>query len=453
MADNVGITPGSGATAAADDIGGVLHQRVKLTLGADGVSDGDVSSSNPIPAQLTTVTSDNPLPVRMDQGPGALVTENGALRVDPTQVNEQAQEVLNATGVHSLGDEPLQMVGLHPSFPLPIDTATPMPIAGRDPVGAVRTLRTDSNGRLQVDADEASNVLTFNYSDTKSASGINIDRIVLNWATDGFQSVVIQAFSAGNGSPQCALEISLDGLNWTTAGITGVRVLDGVLASAIWNNAATGLMLVFAASARYMRLRCTASNAGTIGAWSGTVLLRRQPVSISIPATAAINLSQISAVAVAPATAQLGVNAFGPTAPNSAHSTNNPVQISGSDGTSVRRILTDTSGNTRVVGPLAAGSSLIPQVNAAFAPALMGIADLEGRVQRATGDVRGRQAVTLPDATTTSEAGVIDALNDVVRELKLLNARIADLPYWLGVGAAMPDDASTFRDDPYLFNQ
>jgi hypothetical protein len=49
MADNVGITPGSGATAAADDIGGVLHQRVKLTLGADGVSDGDVSSSNPMP--------------------------------------------------------------------------------------------------------------------------------------------------------------------------------------------------------------------------------------------------------------------------------------------------------------------------------------------------------------------------------------------------------------------
>lgn len=49
MADNVGYTPGSGATVAADDVGGVLHQRVKLTLGADGVSNGDVSASNPIP--------------------------------------------------------------------------------------------------------------------------------------------------------------------------------------------------------------------------------------------------------------------------------------------------------------------------------------------------------------------------------------------------------------------
>ena len=51
MADNVAITPGSGATAAADDIGGVLFQRVKLVQGADGVNDGDVAASNPLPTQ------------------------------------------------------------------------------------------------------------------------------------------------------------------------------------------------------------------------------------------------------------------------------------------------------------------------------------------------------------------------------------------------------------------
>lgn len=49
MADNVGITPGTGATAAADDIGGVLFQRVKLVQGADGVNGGDVAASNPLP--------------------------------------------------------------------------------------------------------------------------------------------------------------------------------------------------------------------------------------------------------------------------------------------------------------------------------------------------------------------------------------------------------------------
>jgi hypothetical protein len=52
MADNVGYTPGSGATVAADEIGGVLHQRVKLGIGDDGVA-VDVSESNPMPVALT----------------------------------------------------------------------------------------------------------------------------------------------------------------------------------------------------------------------------------------------------------------------------------------------------------------------------------------------------------------------------------------------------------------
>jgi len=52
MADNVGYTPGSGATVAADEIGGVLHQRVKLGIGDDGVA-VDVSTANPMPVTLT----------------------------------------------------------------------------------------------------------------------------------------------------------------------------------------------------------------------------------------------------------------------------------------------------------------------------------------------------------------------------------------------------------------
>jgi len=51
MPDNVGYTPGTGATIAADDIGGNLFQRVKLIHGADGINDGDVSSANGLPVQ------------------------------------------------------------------------------------------------------------------------------------------------------------------------------------------------------------------------------------------------------------------------------------------------------------------------------------------------------------------------------------------------------------------
>jgi hypothetical protein len=48
MADNVGYTPGSGAVVAADDISGVLYQRVKPVVGVDGVA-VDVSSTDPMP--------------------------------------------------------------------------------------------------------------------------------------------------------------------------------------------------------------------------------------------------------------------------------------------------------------------------------------------------------------------------------------------------------------------
>jgi hypothetical protein len=48
MADNVGYTPGTGATIAADDVGGTLYQRVKIAHGDDGTAT-DASVTNPLP--------------------------------------------------------------------------------------------------------------------------------------------------------------------------------------------------------------------------------------------------------------------------------------------------------------------------------------------------------------------------------------------------------------------
>ena len=58
MADNVAITPGSGATVAADDISSVLYQRVKISHGADG-SATDTSTASPLPTRgvFTTLTA------------------------------------------------------------------------------------------------------------------------------------------------------------------------------------------------------------------------------------------------------------------------------------------------------------------------------------------------------------------------------------------------------------
>lgn len=52
MADNVPYVEDATVSIAADEIGGVKYQRVKLTLGIDGVNDGDVSSTNPVPVSL-----------------------------------------------------------------------------------------------------------------------------------------------------------------------------------------------------------------------------------------------------------------------------------------------------------------------------------------------------------------------------------------------------------------
>jgi hypothetical protein len=60
MADNVGYTPGTGATVAADEIAGVLHQRVKIGVGTDGVA-VDVSSSNPMPVSGTFYQATQPV--------------------------------------------------------------------------------------------------------------------------------------------------------------------------------------------------------------------------------------------------------------------------------------------------------------------------------------------------------------------------------------------------------
>jgi hypothetical protein len=57
MADNVAITAGIGTNVAADDIGSVYYQRVKVTWGPDGTAnDTDVATGKPMPMQLRSPT-------------------------------------------------------------------------------------------------------------------------------------------------------------------------------------------------------------------------------------------------------------------------------------------------------------------------------------------------------------------------------------------------------------
>ena len=116
MADNVGYTPGAGATVAADEIAGVLHQRVKIGIGTDG-SATDVSSSNPMPV-TGTVTANTGLtqPLTDTQLRAADVPVTATSLPLPTGASTAA---LQTTGNTSLGN---------------IDTKTPTLVSGRIPV-------------------------------------------------------------------------------------------------------------------------------------------------------------------------------------------------------------------------------------------------------------------------------------------------------------------------------
>lgn len=67
MADNTTLNSMTGGdVVAADDIGGVKFQRIKLIYGADNTNAGDVSSTNPFPinvVQSTTVLETNTTPL------------------------------------------------------------------------------------------------------------------------------------------------------------------------------------------------------------------------------------------------------------------------------------------------------------------------------------------------------------------------------------------------------
>ena len=98
MADNVNITPGSGATVAADDIGGVLYQRVKVSHGADG-SATDTSVSNPLPVAAYGELIEAIEAMRM--AVQALTRTIGLVTVDPATGRLRA-EVVQATAASLL---------------------------------------------------------------------------------------------------------------------------------------------------------------------------------------------------------------------------------------------------------------------------------------------------------------------------------------------------------------
>ena len=98
MADNIGYTPGSGATIAADDIGGILHQRVKIGVGADGAAT-DISTANPMPItapNALSVSAANAIPISTSQTLGVSAASNLPVSVTGTLATQETGELVEA---------------------------------------------------------------------------------------------------------------------------------------------------------------------------------------------------------------------------------------------------------------------------------------------------------------------------------------------------------------------
>ncbi|AZV21488.1 hypothetical protein [Mesorhizobium sp. M7A.F.Ce.TU.012.03.2.1] len=91
MADNTTITPGVGVTVALDDVGGVMHQRVKISLGADGSATDALGGAGAVAAgvQRVTLASDDPAVA----GLGALTETAPATDTASSGLNGRLQRI------------------------------------------------------------------------------------------------------------------------------------------------------------------------------------------------------------------------------------------------------------------------------------------------------------------------------------------------------------------------
>lgn len=133
MADNVGYTPGVGATVAADEIAGVLHQRVKLGIGDDGVA-VDVSATNPMPVSVGNFPATQPVS-------GSVSVSNFPATQDVNIVGgSSGNSAASATGSPVPADADYiafndggNLVGVSAANPLPVDISAAGVIEVTDP--------------------------------------------------------------------------------------------------------------------------------------------------------------------------------------------------------------------------------------------------------------------------------------------------------------------------------
>lgn len=194
MADNVTITAGTGTTIAADDVGGVKYQVVKLDVGGDGAA-LPVSASNPVP--VTAVIT------------GAALTSLAL--IDDVVFAEDAAHVSGDKGVMALA----------------VRKDTLATISGTD--GDYAPLQLTASGSLRVAISEDAIGSTLDTEDGSVASGQSNVALVVGlpytysgagWVRGGFTPYKLNSAATTNATSLKA-----------TPGIVGMIVVTNVNAA------------------------------------------------------------------------------------------------------------------------------------------------------------------------------------------------------------------------------
>lgn len=213
--------------------------------------------------------------------------------------------------------------------------------------------------------------------------------------TTGYQSVSVQIIGAWAGT--ITFFVSNNGSDWIT--VAGYAVGSG---AAMVTSAAGNGMFTFPTAGRYFKAQLTAY---TSGAPAAIAFLRSQPMPV-LASTSSMNAAQWGGTAVANG-GVAGVPAVGGNVAAGVAPTANPINVGGWDGRYTRRFLTDTFGSlaTYEVAP----------------------------------------------PFTNSQERPYESQAQMLRELRILNRLICELPTVLAMNGRMDDmDAQLRADDTFL---
>jgi len=344
MADNVPITPGTGANIATDDIGGVNYQRIKLTLGADGAVDGGVSSGNPMPV-TGTVTATGPLTDA--QLRASSVPTRIASYAYPISTANSSTSQLTAgstfTGTwETPQDQPSLSILLTSDQNTTITVQQAIDVAGtfrapdivfyaRANEGFARSLTINGNYvRITAQNTGGSTTTTFNcnvafgtFGDAdatgvqpvtelplvltgQAAQTATVNNILTPTAgtaginVSGYRSASVQVVSTGTGGT-FIFEQSNDNVNWRPLPVFNAELVTGVPITAAITASASQIIYTFPIRGNFLRLRiATLITGGSIQAFSRLSADPWTPAAALVASNVAANLlAQVSGTVTA----------------------------------------------------------------------------------------------------------------------------------------------------------